>query len=342
MNIGHWVARTVAPRAAMIAVAGVFAVSGQALAAPTELKIGFYQPEAHIFVKVARDVLPELEKKTQGRYKFGLYPSEVLGKAAEQIDMTNRGLVFANLICTCYYPGTFPLFNIETVPIWSGVEGVKAAYEGGLGKLYEEYLHSKGMTNVGYHGVATYVVRSLGMKKTPVRVPGDLKGQKIRTLGLEQIFATTNGASVITIPAPDMYEALNRNMIGGVIATETNWIQWKLQEVLGSITFLDMTASPMSLIYSISDMNKIPEADRKLVLEVLTNYKDTLAAAVDKDVTDSRTWLKTKWKGEAIFLTPEQKRAMSKSAEAAATKVYLEKTEDFGRKAIAIVKKYNQ
>src|SRR5690606_41342089 len=82
-------------------------------AMPVEIKFGSYQHENHLFMKVARQVLPELEKKTEGRYKFGIYPSEALGKAAEQLDMTNRGLVPVNLVCMCYYPGTLPLLCIE-------------------------------------------------------------------------------------------------------------------------------------------------------------------------------------------------------------------------------------
>ena len=321
---------------------GACLASSQALAQGTELKVGFYQGETHMFVKVARQVLPELEQRTQGRYKFGVYASQVLGKAAEQLDMTNRGLTFANLVCLCYYPGTYPLFNIDSLPIWSeGVKGVEAAYKGGLNELIQEYFHSKGMTNLGFLGATAYSVRSLGMKKAEVHAPGDLKGKKIRTLGMEKLLAQMNGGAVMSMPMPEVYEALQRNMISGLMAQESNWIDWKLYEVLDSIAFLDLTTSPMSLVYSKSDVNKIPEADRKIVLEVLNKFSEALVSGYRKDMDDGRTFLTTKWKGKAYYLTPAQKQAFKKSVEAEAIKEYLEKTGDMGQKAVAIVKKYN-
>lgn len=329
------------PLSAILLLTGLVG-AGQALAQATELKLGLYQTESHLFVKVANKILPELEQRTKGRYKFGVYASEVIGKAAEQLDLTNRGLVFANLMCTCYYPGTFPLFNIETLPIWSeGIKGVEAAYKGGLNKLYEEYLHSRGLKNVGFLGATAFSVRSVGTKKKAIHLPGDFKGMKVRTLGLERVPVQVNGGAVMTIAMPEVYEALSRNMVSGLMAQESNWIDWKLYEVLDYITFLDLTTSPMSLVYSRSDMDKIPEADRKIVLEVLNKFNDTLNSEYAKFMDDGRTFLTTKWKGKAYYLTPQERKAFIKSAEADAVKQFLEKSGDLGQKAIDIVKKYN-
>lgn len=317
------------------------AASGETAVAATELKVGFYQPATHLYIQVADKVLPELEQRTQGRYKFGVYPSEVLGKAAEQLDLTNRGLVFANVIATAYYTGTYPLFNIETLPIWSGgLKGVMATYAGGLSKVYEDYLHARGAKNVGLIGAA-YYMRSLGTKKRAVHLPGDLKGLRVRTLGLERIPVQLNGGAVLNIAMPDVYEALQRNMADGVMAVETNWIDWKLDEVLDDITFLDLTTTQMSLVYSISDMNKIPESDRKIVLDVLNKFCDALISANNKFTDDARALLTTRWKGKAFNLTPEERQAFVASAKAEAIKQFLEKTGEMGQKAIDMVKKYN-
>jgi len=342
MNIKLIVKPTLPASAILLLALAGLGGARQALAQTTELKVGLYQTETHMFVKVANKVLPELEQRTQGRYKFGVYASEVIGKAAEQLDLTNRGLVFANLMCTCYYPGTFPLFNIETLPIWSnGVKGVEAAYKGGLNKLYEEYLHSRGLKNVGFVGTTAFSVRSLGMKKKPVSLPTDFKGLKVRTLGLERVPVQVNGGAVMSVAMPEVYEALSRNMISGMMAQESNWIDWKLYEVLDYITFLDLTTSPMSLVYSISDLNKIPEADRKIVLEVLNKFNDTLAADYAKFMDDGRVFLSTKWKGKVVNLTAAERQAFIKSAETEAMKQFLERAGDMGPKAVEIVKKYN-
>ena len=343
MDIKRYFRKILPISAIWLLLLGGLGISGQALAT-TELRMGFYQAKTHMYIKVAEKILPELEQKTQGRYKFGVYPSEVLGKAAEQLDLTNRGLVFANFICTCYYPGTYPLFNIETLPIWSeGLAGVEAAYKGGLNKIYSDYLHSKGMTNVEFLGIAGYGMRAVGTKKKEVRSPKDFKGLRIRALGLERVAVQKNGGSVISVAAPGVYEALQRHMIDGAHGNDTNWIDWKWQEQSDYMTLVDLTTAGMSTIYSISDMNKIPEADRKIVLEVLNKFNEAITSESHKYFDEARIFLTTKWKGKAFPLTREEKRAWIKDVEAEVINQFMEKVGDVGlaQKALDVARKFN-
>lgn len=327
--------------AALMTAAAILS-SAHVEAKPVEIKFGSYQHENHLFMKIARQVLPELEKKTEGRYKFGIYPSEALGKAAEQLDMTNRGLVPVNLVCMCYYPGTYPLLSIETVPIWTnGVAGVRNAFRGGLDKLYEEYLHSKGLTNVGYLGATAFSVRSFGGKGAPIRTPADMKDKRVRTLGLERVVVQESGGAVMTMAMPQVVEALERNMLNALFAQESNWIDWKLYESLDYLNFLDVTTSPMSIIYSKRDIEAIDERDRAAVLEVLAKFMDELDAAYGKFMDDGRKFLTSEWKGKAFYPSPEEKQAFVKVAHDAAVKEFLSRAGEMGPRAIEIVKKFN-
>lgn len=318
------------------------ALSSAAEAKPKELKMAFYQNENHIFVKQAREILPKLEERTEGRYKFGIYSSEALGKAAEQLDITNRGLTFASLICICYYPGTFPLFNIETLPLWSnGVKGVQDTFDGGLGELYEKYFHSKGLNNIGYLGATAFSVRSLGTRNKKITVPADFKELRVRALGFERFSIQKAGGSVLTMPMPQVMEALERNMLDGVMAQESNWIDWKLYEGLKYINFIDLTTSPMSIIYSIKDLKKIPEEDQKIVLEVITEYKDTLAKEYGNFMDESRDFLINTWEGEAFYPTEEEKRQFIDLAHDGLVEEFLSKAGEMGPEAVELVKKFN-
>lgn len=329
--------------------AGAFVAAVVAFASPTpveartvEIKVGSYQHENHLFIKVAKQVLPELERRTEGRYKSGIYPSEALGKAAEQLDMTNRGLVPVNLVCMCYYPGTYPLLNIETVPIWTnGVAGVRDAFRGGLDKLYEEYLHSKGLSNVGYLGATAFSVRSFGGKGAPIRTPADMKEKRIRTLGLERVIVQESGGSVMTMAMPQVVEALERNMLSAMFAQESNWIDWKLYESLDYLNFLDITTSPMSIIYSKRDIEAIDAPDRAVLLEVLQKFSEELDVAYGKFMAEGREFLTGQWKGNAFYPSPEEKRAFVSATHDAAVKDYLSRAGEMGPRAIEIVKKFN-
>ncbi len=328
--------------AAFLAAATAILSSASVQARTIEIKVGSYQHENHLFIKVAKQVLPELEKRTEGRYKFGIYPSEALGKAAEQLDMTNRGLVPVNLVCMCYYPGTYPLLNIETVPIWTnGVTGVRDAFRGGLDQLYEEYLHAKGLSNIGYLGATVFSVRSFGGKGAPIRTPADMKDKRIRTLGLERVIVQESGGAVMTMAMPQVVEALERNMLNAMFAQESNWIDWKLYESLDYLNFLDITTSPMSIVYSKRDFEAIDPRDRTAVLEVLQKFSDELDVAYGKFMAEGREFLTKQWKGNAFYPSPEEKQAFVKAAHDAAVKDYLSRAGELGPRAIEIVKKFN-
>lgn len=329
-------------RGALMAAAAAILLPASVQARTIEIKVGSYQHENHLFIKVAKQVLPELEKRTEGRYKFGIYPSEALGKAAEQLDMTNRGLVPVNLVCMCYYPGTYPLLNIETVPIWTnGVAGVRDAFRGGLGKLYEEYLHSKGLSNIGFLGATAFSVRSFGGKGAPIRTPADMKDKRVRTLGLERVIVQESGGAVMTMAMPQVIEALERNMLNAIFAQESNWIDWKLYESLDYLNFLDITTSPMSIVYSKRDIEAIDARDRAAVLEVLQKFSDELDVAYGKFMAEGREFLTRQWKGNAFYPTQEEKQAFARVAHDAAVKDYLSRAGEMGPRAIEIVKKFN-
>ena len=218
---------------------------------------------------------------------------------------------------------------------------MEAAYKGGLNNIYSDYLHSKGMTNVEFLGISGYDMRSIGTKKKAIRSPRDFKGLRIRALGLERVAVQINGGSVVTPAAPEVYEALQRNMIDGAHGNATNWMDWKWNEQVDFITYAAVTSAGMSTIYSISDMNKIAEADRKIVIEVLNKFNEALITGYRKDMDDGRTFLTTKWKGKAIILTREERQAWVNNEAPEAIKQYLEKAGPMGQKAIDIAKKYN-
>ncbi len=337
------------PRTLLSLVGGAVAAAVTAISFPAsadaktiELKIGSYQHENHIFIKVARQVLPELEKRTDGRYRFGIYPSEALGKAAEQLDMTNRGLVPVNLVCMCYYPGTYPLLSIETVPIWTkGIAGVRDAFKGGLDKLYEEYLASKGLTNIGFLGSTAFSVRSFGGRGTPIRTPNDMKEKRIRTLGLERLIVQQSGGAVMTMAMPQVVEALERNMLNALFAQESNWIDWKLYESLDYLNFLDITTSPMSIIYSKRDIEAIDARDRTAVLDVLRKFSDALDVEYGKFATEGREFLTKQWKGKAFYPTDDERMAFVKITQDAAIKEFLSRAGEMGPRAVEIVRKFN-
>lgn len=307
-----------------------------------ELKIGFYQPPTHIFVTTAQDVFPKLEKLTDGRYKFKIFHTETLCKATEMLDFTNRGLCYGNLICNAYFTGSFPILAIDSVPIWTGgAKGVEKAYKGGLNNLITEYFHEKGLSNVEYVSATAFSARSVATKDKPIKQISDFKGLKMRTLGFERVMIEEGGGGCVAIKMPEVYEALQRGIIDGVIAQESNWWDWKLYEVVDYINHIDLTTTPMGIVINIPQTEKMSQQDREAVLQVLREYCNRLAEETYSYDAKVREFLKDEWEGEAFYPTAQEKKEWVEKVRDKAIQGYLEKSGTWGEKALEIVKKYN-
>src|SRR5208337_3769644 len=113
-----------------------------------------------------------------------------------------------------YTAGRFPLTTVMELPI--GVPSAKVGTQV-IWELYEKYLKSE-YAGVKLLSLWTIQPAHIFTTKKPIRTLGDLKGLRIRSPGpLQTITLREFGASPISMPASDLYDALQRGMVDGML-----------------------------------------------------------------------------------------------------------------------------
>gem|GEM_PF-979248 len=259
-------------RAAIAATAAVtLALFGTAVptaaraASPTVLKAAFYQPDGHPIIELSKEVLDKIERETEGRVKFRTYASSTLMPTTEMASGVNDGTAFMAIWYMPYMSKTIPLFDIETIPVWTGgCKGIVESFDAGLNDVYTEALKRQGLTNVKVAGVSECLPRVLAVRKQ-VRTPADSKGVKVRSVGAEAEMFKEIGASPVNMTMDQVYEAMSRGIIDGV-TNAFMMIEDRSQfELVKHVTNMDLTSVLMHVIYNPSMLSKLEPRDRQVV-----------------------------------------------------------------------------
>lgn len=333
-----------ATMAAAVATAtfALFGAGAPQAQAQTVLNAAFYQPEGHPIVELSREVLDRIEKDTEGRVKFRIYSASSLIPTTEMASGVNDGTAFMAIWYMPYMSKTIPLFDIETIPVWTGgCKGIIEAYDGGLNDVYTEALHRQGLTNVKVAGVSECLPRVLAVNKQ-VRVPADTKGVKIRSVGAEAEMFREIGASPVNMTMDQVYEAMSRGIIDGV-TNAFMMIEDRSQfEIVKNVTNMDLTSVLMHVIYNPSVSAKLDEGDRKIVEEGMKEVADHVRAGLSK-LNEASVAKATTTLGVTIHQPDETEQRDWIAAAKGSKEAYAEKgkADPLIEKGLELVYKYN-
>lgn len=280
--------------------------SGQS-AKPIELKLAMWNSMQHTsVVEIYMPLAKELEQRTQGRVKIAFYPNEALGKAKDQYDMAVRGITDIAVFIHGYTPGRFPLAGVMELPIGvpSGKIGSRVFWE-----LYEKYMKQE------YPGVKVLQLQTsepgqVHATKKTVKTLGELKGMRIRSSGPQQTaLLRALGASPLTIPIPELYDALQKGMADGALLPFSAIKDFKLGEVIKHHTVANIYVMTSGLVMNPNTWNSLPP-DVQKIMDELTGLKmaekggdafDRYAAAAEAEV---------KQKGGDVYQLPPAERKL--------------------------------
>jgi TRAP-type C4-dicarboxylate transport system substrate-binding protein len=216
-------------------LAGVLTLGAAGASADT-LRLGDFQSTTHIVsVEGTTRWMKAVEEATGGDISFEHYPSAQAAKAAAQLDAVKAGILDAALIGTPYHSKDLPLNSVVALPGFysSAVHGTKALQKMlEDGPLRDELLAS-GVVPIFGFVLPPYQV----LAKKHLGGPADWNGLDIRTSGSTQaITARSLGAVGVSIPGPEVYTAMERSRLDGVLFPLASVPGYNLQEVVTHIS----------------------------------------------------------------------------------------------------------
>lgn len=276
----------------LLAVAAVFVVGGPAPArgaAPVELK--WYQPEpaGHPWTDVGQIICDEVGKKSDGRLKLVQYPAGALGTQAQAVDMLRMG----SLAVLTSGPSILNAFD-ENVQVFSAPylfrdreHAYKAFDLPWVQKLFNDtVLKKSGVRTIAFW---YFGERNLTTKNRAAMKPEDLKGAKVRSMDIpvwKNVVASL-GANPTPINFSELYMALQTGVVEGQENPIPTIHAQKFYEVQNYIILTRHVVHLGTVHVSEQVWQRLAEADRKLILDVLAQYRPEIDKRMDEKIASA-------------------------------------------------------
>lgn len=221
-------------RSIMAAVLLAAVPGAPAWAQQMKLRVADSFPAGHYIPEVAtKPWMAEVTRLTNGAVQFEHFPAEQLGKAKDLLSLTVSGVADIGYVAPSYISDKLPLSAVAELPgqfttACAGTEAYwKLAREGGV--LAKREFAPNGVRVLFAFVLPPYQVY---LAKARLENVKSLEGLKIRpTSGAVELMRRLHAVPV-QIPAPEVYEALSRGTIDGVLFPISSIFAYNLQGLL--------------------------------------------------------------------------------------------------------------
>jgi TRAP-type C4-dicarboxylate transport system substrate-binding protein len=275
---------------------------------PCKLVFSTCYKENFTAVKVGTWVMDEIVKRSNGRIVFERYYASSLLKALDTMSGCGKGLADLVIDSPLYSPDRVPRFIIETVCFLTADPWVHAKALNELVATDESVQQEWTKQNIHYFGSFSVTPCQLWLRN-PISKMEDLSSLKIRAVGPQAAAFKAMGAVPVSIPFPDVYDALSKGTLDGVDTFPFDiGAIYKLHEVAPyAIRNPIGCFGVQTLEMNLNTYNSIPSDLRQLFDEVAEEASDRyvpMAVANDKHYMD----VFIKDGGKVVSLSPAEQR----------------------------------
>jgi TRAP-type C4-dicarboxylate transport system substrate-binding protein len=260
-------------QAAVFAVVTVFLLSTSVLAQEKamKLRLSTFWPPQHPFTKLLGEWGKDVEKATSGRITVTVFAASTLSPPMQVYDNTVKGVVDVGANLLAYSPGRLPLSEVLQQPL-----GYRNGYQGSkLANAYYKKFKPKEFDDVQVmflHGAAPGFI----FTKNPVKSTADVKGLRIKANAENADIVRNLGASPVTMPVTETYDALSRGVVDGCLFPLEALQGFKIGEVVKTVieNYGVSYLTSMYVIMNKSKWNAISPADQKAIEKINDEYNE--------------------------------------------------------------------
>lgn len=226
-------------KALLAAAAAALAVAFGAAAAEPQFRIKYASaspPGSQTSVPIVWWA-EQVEKRSNGRVKIEFFWSGSLIKGPDVLGAVNKGIVPMGKIYTVDYTGQMPLNQLANLPFTTDDVYVIQRTVADMIAKYPAFKREYDKQNlVRLGGLATGTVHLLSKK--PIRTMADLQGLSVRARGPQAQVLKSVGAVPVSVAFGELYEALDRGVIGSTIMYELSVMPYKFNEIASNFTYV--------------------------------------------------------------------------------------------------------
>ncbi len=266
--------------AAVLAALAVCAVMN---AAEYTFTIGTHATDESIEARSFYWFSDQVKQRSGGRLQINVSTAAALGGAREIIEAMNFGAIEMGLGENALYSNYVPAFGILSLPfIHPSTDKFIAAADGEVGQRLNRLLEEKtNMTVLAWlDGIRTRDVYS----RIPLNSLADMKGLKIRTPESPVQVATFRAfsANPTPIPAPEMYTALQQNVVMAMEGTTETAVNYGIYELAKNYLETHHMVNECSVVINRDALAELPDDLRKILVDCakeMTQWNRALCAS---------------------------------------------------------------
>jgi TRAP-type transport system periplasmic protein len=254
-------------------------------AATIQLTYSNFFPPTHFNAVLGEAWAKEIEKRTDGKVKFTLFPGEALLKGPEIYDGVSRGVSDVGMSLFAYTAGRFPVMEALDLPIGypSGYVATMVAND-----FYNKFKPAEisGVKMMYLHAHGPGLLHS----KREVTKLEDVRGLKIRCTGFSARAASALGGVPVAMGQGGAYEALQKGVVEATLAPIEVLKGWKQAEVIRYTVecYSVGYTTAMFVVMNERKWNALPKDVQKVFEEVSKEWIPKHAEGWDKADQEGR------------------------------------------------------
>jgi len=246
-------------------IVGVMIMGPQSgIAKTTKLNFQCAYPETAYVGESTTFFAKRVKELTNGEVTIKVFWPGQLVKTKEAFESVKKGMLDGYSGSMLYFAGFVPEVNAEWLPFgWSTPQEASDVYEN-YGWL--ELMREATMKH-GVRYIAPIAVASMGLiTKVPVRTVADLKGLKIRAVGMEAKIISALGGSTVSVSGAEQYMALKQGVVDGTDYPFYTIGKYKFYEICDYITRPALhTPGMVEILINDESYKSLPEAHQKAI-----------------------------------------------------------------------------
>ena len=257
------------------------------------LKVSDVHPLGYPTVEALVRMGNKLEKQTNGRLTFQMFPAMQLGGEKEMIEQAQVGALQIARISVGPMGPVVDELNVFNMPfVFRDEEHMRKVIDGPIGKEMLDKLtkSSARLVALGWMDAGT---RNVYAKK-PVTKPADLKGMKIRMMGNPLFVDTMNamGGNGISMGFGELYQALQTGVVDGAENNPPTIVTHKHHEIAKVYSLTGHLIIPEIFVFSKVSWDKLQKSDQDLILKLSREAQMEQRGLWDKMTKESEEKLK--------------------------------------------------
>ena len=223
-------------------------------------------PTDYPTVEAVRWMGAEIERETQGRISFRLYPSGQLGAETDTVNLARFGVLDIARVYLGAVNNMFPATQPLALPyIFRDEAHMRGVCDGPVGQSILRTFERRGLIGLAFYDSG---FRSMYNARHPIHEPGDMHDLKVRVPRADIFIRTLEamGANPTPIPFGEVFTGLQTHLID---AAENNWATYqstRQYEVAQYFSRTDHCAAPEALLMSKHRFDALSAADKELFL----------------------------------------------------------------------------